>query len=330
MRLMTPEQRALAFLALAKYTGCEVTADFIRHTSVHCPSAGIAQVHSLAEGIFKPRDSEYAFCVWSRSATGADREIYADSFRREPDGGWSLTYAAKQGLLDSAVNRSLFKCLEDHQPVLVIVTSQGKNEPGGARYTVFGPALISSFDPTTRLFTLNGSVPEVIRPLRPYATPVELEQAHLRSGLVLPFMVSEERVQYVTTRDAREQAFRSLVLAEYRRLCCLCRAMFVLKDAGGMLVEAEAAHIIPVADKGPDDLRNALSLCKRHHWAFDNGLFAFSDAGEALVSPAVQRAERQKFDLEEYDGEAMTPPSSTSCRPDAAALAWHREHCLRH
>lgn len=170
----------------------------------------------------------------------------------------------------------------------------------------------------------------MIKPLRPWATPVELEQVHLRSELVLPFLMSEERAHYITSRDAREQAFRALVLAEYRRLCCLCRAMFVLKGPGGMLVEAEAAHIIPVSQKGPDDLRNALSLCKRHHWAFDNGLFGFSDAGEALVSPAVQRAERQKFDLEEYDGEAMTPPSSTSCRPDAAALAWHREHCLRH
>ena len=72
---MTPEQRLRAILVLSKYAGCELTADFLRYTSVHCPAAGIETMHSLVEGIFKPRDSRYAFSVWSRSAAGAVVQI---------------------------------------------------------------------------------------------------------------------------------------------------------------------------------------------------------------------------------------------------------------
>jgi putative restriction endonuclease len=106
--------------------------------------------------------------------------------------------------------------------------------------------------------------------------------------------------------------------------------MFILREKETVLCEAEAAHIIPVQKKGPDDIRNALSLCKRHHWAFDAGLFTVSDANEVLVSPAVRRAERQKLDLEEYDGEGTAGPTTPICRPDTGALSWHRLNLYRH
>ena len=107
---MTPEQRLRALFALSKYTGFEVTADFLRRTFLHCPSAGITSIHSLIEGIFKPKDSRFAFAIWSRSAVGADAGIYPDEFRESQDGGWQMEYAAKSGRLDSATNTSLFAC----------------------------------------------------------------------------------------------------------------------------------------------------------------------------------------------------------------------------
>lgn len=326
---MTPEQRLRAIFALSKYTGLDVTADFLRRTDRHAPSAGISQIHPLIEGIYKPRNSRYAFAVWSRSAVGADAEIYSDEFRQSPDGGWMMEYAAKSGELDSAVNRSLFACMEDKQPLLVIVTSRGSGHPEGARYRILGPALLASFDAASRRFRVAGSTPAVIEPFAGIGTPEQIEETYLRSGLILPMTIAEERSRYISSREARDRAFKLLVSAEYGRICCLCRSMFVLREQDTLLSEAEAAHIIPVAERGPDDIRNAISLCKRHHWAFDAGLFTISDASEALVSPAVRRAERQKFDLEEYDGEGIVAPSNPICRPDPTALSWHREHCFR-
>jgi putative restriction endonuclease len=326
---MTTEQRLRAILALSKYTGCELTADFLRNTAVHCPAAGIDTMHSLVEGIFKPKDSKYAFAVWSRSAAGAVIEAYPDDFSESPDGGWQMEYAAKAGELDSAINRCLFACLEDKQPLLVIVTSRGKEHPEGARYRLLGPALLTGYDATSRRFRVTGSIPAVVEPLARIASPIQIEESYLRSSLILPMAVAEERARYITTREARDQAFRQMVLGEYGRICCLCRSMFILREHNSTLCEAEAAHIIPVLEKGPDDIRNAVSLCKRHHWAFDAGLFTISDANEALISPAVRRAERHKFDLEEYDGDGIVGPTSPICRTDAGALSWHREHRFR-
>ena len=60
-------------------------------------------------------------------------------------------------------------------------------------------------------------------------------------------------------------------------------------------------------------------------WAFDRGLFTVADTHQMRVSGAVRRAERQRFDLEEYDGEGIVPLHSMACQPDSAALEWHRQ-----
>ena len=71
----------------------------------------------------------------------------------------------------------------------------------------------------------------------------------------------------------------------------------------------------PCKSTGPDDPRNGLSLCPRHHWAFDAGLFTVTDGRSVRVSPAVQRAQRQRFDLEEYDGERLVGASDECFLP---------------
>jgi len=59
------------------------------------------------------------------------------------------------------------------------------------------------------------------------------------------------------------------------------------------------------------------------------GLFIITDSRMVKVSPAVLRAERRRFDLEEYDGEALIGPASDACRPAEEALHWHRAKIYR-
>ena len=326
---MTPEQRAKAFLVLTRYIGREVTADFLRHTDVHCPAVGIPVIHSLIEGTFKPVNSPYAFCIWSRSATRMDEEIREDTLESRPDGGWNLDFVARTGSLDSAVNRSLFACMADRQPALVIVTCRPKSSPGGARYRILGPALIKDFDPATRRFRLSGSIPAALGIFEKTATPVDVEEACLRQQLILPLVIGEAQAYHLTTREAREQAFRSLVLKEYGDRCSVCRAQFQLAEGGETLVEAVAAHIVPLDREGPDDLRNGLAFCLRHDWAFRRGLFALTDELKVEVSPAVGRAQRHRFELEEFKGKAILPPANPVCRPEPALVEWHRRWIFR-
>ncbi len=327
---MNAEGRAQAFLALSKFIGVDVTSQFIRETDRHFPQAGIPRIHNLIEGIYKPAMDQYAFCIWSRSAAGAVQEAYPDVFQPYPDGSWTMLYAAKEGSLASASNRSLLACLRDRIPVLVIVTSRAHSHPGGARYRILGPALIEDFDRADRRFKLRGCSSVLIQQMEKYKGAYEVAMHALRSRLLMPFQVREERPKEQAYKEAREKAFRTIVLEEYRFQCAVCQSKFLLKqNVDEPIIEAEAAHIIPVRDQGPDDPRNGLSFCRRHHWAFDMGLFTITDSRTVKVSPAVHRAEQRRFDLEEYDGEPLIGPAHEPCRPAEEALHWHQTKIYR-
>lgn len=327
---MDTETRVRALMALAKFIGTEVSSQFLRKTRDHFPQAGIPITHNLAEGIYKPANDQFAFCIWSRSAAGRDREIYSDVFRPQKDGSWTMFYAAKEGSLESASNRSLFACMKDKVPVLVIVTSRPSNEPGGSRYRIVGPAMVESFNAESRRFSIRGSSEGLYDYIGTYKTPFETAISALRTSLITPFQTREPHARYKVEREARDRAFRLIVLEEYRNQCAVCQSKFLLKQpSGDTLTEAEAGHIIPVSNEGPEDPRNGLSFCKRHHWAFDSGLFTIMDSKIVKISPSVLRAERQRFDLEEYDGEPLIGPASDACRPAEEALHWHQTRVFR-
>lgn len=327
---MDLEQRAQAFFRLSRLTGFEVSSHFLRKTREHFPHANMEVLHNLAEGIFKPANDKYALAIWSRSAAGKDHEIYHDLFYPQPDGSWIMEYSAKDGTLDSAINQSLFNCMIDNVPVLVIVTTKPKESLGGARYKLLGPAIIENFNPENRRFLVRGCSLHVISSVTRKDQYAESEELFMRNGLILPFQLKEKHEKYLISKEMREQAFRKIILDEYLYLCAVCQSKFLLKQEGKeLLVEAEAAHIIPKNVKGPDDPRNGLSLCNRHHWAFDNGLFTVTDAKVVKVSPSVLSAERRRFDLEEYGTMPLIPPVNNICSPNEQALHWHQTKIFR-
>ena len=59
--------------------------------------------------------------------------------------------------------------------------------------------------------------------------------------------------------------FRFNLMKKYGYKCAVCRI-----ENENLL---EASHIIPVENKGSDDWRNGIFLCKNHHIAFDKSLF---------------------------------------------------------
>ncbi len=326
---MNAVERARAILELSKFTGVEVTADFLKNTSEHFPQAGIPRIHNLIEGIYKPARDQYAFSIFSQSAIVKEREIYPDEIKVQDDGSWTLLYSAKNVPLENEPNRSLFACMQDKVPILVLVKAvQGRHD--AARYRILGPAMVETFDPGSRRFTMRGASAPVSDHVRAYGGLESAALLEIRSRLVLPFQTKQTRETSVAYREARDIAFRKIMLDEYRGQCAVCQAKFLLRDEGKPdLIEANAAHIISVKALGPDDVRNGLSLCPRHHWALDEGLFTVTDAVTVRVSPAVLRAERRKFDLEEYDGESLVAPAHEICRPHEEAIRWHRKRIFR-
>jgi hypothetical protein len=106
----------------------------------------------------------------------------------------------------------------------------------------------------------------------------------LDERLHAPFSLDDPAPSYqlsLVQRRARRRAFRERVLAAYDRACSLCG----VRIQWGGLIEAEAAHIKPHELRGADDVRNALALCRTHHWSFDRGLWTASPTSSSTSRP---------------------------------------------
>src|SRR4030042_1747960 len=183
---MDTDERAKAILELARFTGVEVSADFLKNTGEHFPQAGIPRIHSLFEGFYNPAGDLYAFSVLSQSAIIKEREIYPDEIKFQDDGSWTLFYSAKNVPLENEPHKSLFACMQDRVPVLVLARS-GRDSRNTARYRIMGPALIETFDPGSRRFTLRGASAPVSDHIRRYSGLESAALMDIRSRLIFPF-----------------------------------------------------------------------------------------------------------------------------------------------
>jgi len=133
------EHRWEIFRALLPYYGKIVTPDFLRKTSDFVPD--IKRVHPLIEGIYKPKWSDHALSIASMKVNP-----YADKLTYLSDGRWTTKYSAKKGGPDISANVSLFTCLKDKEPVIVLEQLSSKAHKLGTRYRLMGLGLNHSLD----------------------------------------------------------------------------------------------------------------------------------------------------------------------------------------
>ncbi len=312
------DSRWNVFSKLAPYFGRAVPARFIQKTAEVIP--GVTRVHNLIEGIYKPADSSHALTIASML-----KNPYADRLEFDQDRSWFFYYSPKFGSLDSKVNLSLFNCMRDAEPVLVIKQLSNKMHVDGTRYKILGLGFIESFDDQKRLFRIRevtiDAFQQKIAPGQVLSddlieTALQLESLEAWS----PF-VSEDRAVYQVSKQKRGVAFRKIVLENYGSTCAVTSTRF----AYGKYVEAQAAHIIPKEVKGTDDPRNGLALSHTAHWAFDRGVFTISDQYEVLVHPSAGKSESLNFAILDMHGQSIGLPKDTDNHPHQEALRWHRE-----
>ena len=125
-----------------------------------------------------------------------------------------------------------------------------------------------------------------------------------------------------SARIGRSRAFRQHVLKAYNNQCCVCNGSLVdlLK-----VYETEAAHIVPKRLSGSDDIRNGLGLCRKHHWAFDRGMFGINDDYRVMVPDAISSI-RENASLGDYKDALIQCPREVTLAPHRVALDWHRKH----
>jgi putative restriction endonuclease len=94
----------------------------------------------------------------------------------------------------------------------------------------------------------------------------------------------------------------------------------------GGRAEVQAAHIRPVADRGPDSIRNGIALSSTIHWMFDRGLISLDDDFSVLV--ARDRVPSAVSRLINPGGRAYSP-ERVDLRPHPQFLAYHRREIFK-
>ena len=141
------------------------------------------------------------------------------------------------------------------------------------------------------------------------------------------FILIDENAILVETRTqrmARSIAFRSTVARIYQENCCVCST--ALKSPQGY-IEMDAAHIVPRSQQGTDDARNGIALCKRHHWAFDHGLFGI-DSSRKIHVPKSVLVMPQNLVLQKIHGLPIKEAIELKLRAHEEAFAWHWTNIL--
>jgi putative restriction endonuclease len=130
-------------------------------------------------------------------------------------------------------------------------------------------------------------------------------------------------VELTVSRLFRERSFKRVVRTAYNNRCALTGLRLI---NGGGRPEVQAAHIMPVSQKGPDSVRNGLALSGTVHWMFDRGLISITDDYRILV--AEGQVPDQMRRLLNSDGNAI-PPREANSRPHPHYLRFHRENVFK-
>jgi hypothetical protein len=308
-------ERTRIFRSLVPFFGTVQSSGFFQKTAATIP--GIERIHHLIEGVYKP-----AWSVYPLSISSMLKSRYNDQVFFNPDRTWWMHYSPKAGAMNIGVNAALVLCMTAHQPILVLRQVSDKVSAEGSRHRLLGLGFVENLDAEANLFRIRGLEWSEVSGLLGIGLSDDLIETALRLESLeqwVPF-VAEDRAVYQISRQKRDAAFRSIVMANYGHTCAVTGQKFHSPHH----VEADGAHIIGKEVRGTDDPRNGVALSKSAHWAFDRGIFTISDQYEIVVNPKVSSASVANFPAIELDRRKILLPDDSYYFPHPDALAWHK------
>jgi putative restriction endonuclease len=156
-------------------------------------------------------------------------------------------------------------------------------------------------------------VPEIYSP--------ELKSIIDASNKENPNLTEDNVRELITTRKVRDSVFRKKIKELYDNTCAVCKKM---RFTSSHYPEVEAAHIFPKEKNGSDDLRNGISLCKLHHWAFDGGLFSINDDYSIVVKEDIKKDSNYK-EIFQFENMKINLPNNSQYNPHKIFLSEHRK-----
>ena len=141
-----------------------------------------------------------------------------------------------------------------------------------------------------------------------------------------PFSIHRDVASIEVETPIRSAGFRRAIMQVYAYTCAVCELN--IRALSGESV-TDAAHIIPFSVSYNDDIRNGISLCKSHHWAFDTGLISLNDDYKVIVSRSMSEQGPTEGILTQLRDKRIWTPEDNRYHPDRDALDWHRMRVLR-
>ena len=140
------------------------------------------------------------------------------------------------------------------------------------------------------------------------------------------FATDKPFMPFKTEKRTRKAGFRQAIMRIYEYTCVVCELQILTLDGKSV---TEAAHIIPFEKSENDDVREWISLCRLHHWAFDRGLISLDGNYEVIVSELMSERGPTEWLLTTLRGKLILLPDHDALYPAQEALAWHREEVFR-
>ncbi len=131
-------------------------------------------------------------------------------------------------------------------------------------------------------------------------------------------------IEQIVNRPFREAAFARQVKIAYRNRCAMTGLRLL---NGGGRPEVQAAHIRPVADDGPDTVRNGLALSGTVHWMFDRGLISIDEDHSILV--AKDKVPADTVERLIIPDRQLLLPDDPRALPHPTYLKYHRERVFK-
>ena len=154
---------------------------------------------------------------------------------------------------------------------------------------------------------------------------IEEYRKHLIEEVEHPFSPQKPTAPIQAETSIRDAGFRQAIMGLYNYTCAVCELRIVTMDGESA---TDAAHIIPFSLSQNDDVRNGISLCKLHHWAFDKGLISLSETYQVIVSVLMSDQRPTEDRLTELRDRSILLPEHNQLYPAQDALEWHRDEVL--
>ncbi|WP_137390933.1 HNH endonuclease [Rhodoligotrophos defluvii] len=205
-----------------------------------------------------------------------------------------------------------------------------KKEDGSTNKGAFGRAVRNLPDHEYDLILQAGFAHVLGREERPRPSPDAAEEPLTIAGFgeaaQVPFepeIQVRDMVMTISQRPFRDRAFAVAIKTAYQDTCAVTGLKII---NGGGRSEVQAVHIRPVADQGPDSVRNGIALSGTVHWMFDRGLISIDDnytvltAGRSVPDTVIRLLDPER---------QLRLPSRAEDRPHPQFLKYHRERVFK-